>query len=212
VIITVGTPVDGHGCLVIRPLVDACQRLNSRLRRGQLVILKSTVSAGTTRALVAPLLEAGRLVHGVDLGLASAPSGWPRARRWPRCASCPCGRGLRPAQHGGGDPVLGPGARCPGPGDALRRGGRGHQAGDQLVDRCQHCDRERAGPVLRGVRGGRLDVVAGANSLPKGNSRVNILLPSVGVGGPCLTKDPGMAWQDGRDRGLNLEPSRRRAV
>ena len=35
-----------------------------------------------------------------------------------------------------------------------------------------------------------LEVIKAANTLPKGNSAVNILLPSIGVGGYCLTKDP----------------------
>jgi nucleotide sugar dehydrogenase len=35
-----------------------------------------------------------------------------------------------------------------------------------------------------------LPVIKASNSLPKGEFNVNILLPSVGVGGYCLTKDP----------------------
>jgi UDP-N-acetyl-D-mannosaminuronic acid dehydrogenase len=35
-----------------------------------------------------------------------------------------------------------------------------------------------------------LEVISAANTLKKGSSYVNILLPSVGVGGYCLTKDP----------------------
>jgi len=35
-----------------------------------------------------------------------------------------------------------------------------------------------------------LDVIKGANSLKKGQHFVNILTPSIGVGGYCLTKDP----------------------
>lgn len=35
-----------------------------------------------------------------------------------------------------------------------------------------------------------LSVIAAANSLPKGDYNVNILKPSIGVGGYCLTKDP----------------------
>lgn len=35
-----------------------------------------------------------------------------------------------------------------------------------------------------------LEVIKAANSLPKGQSFVNILQPSLGVGGYCLTKDP----------------------
>jgi UDP-N-acetyl-D-mannosaminuronic acid dehydrogenase len=49
-----------------------------------------------------------------------------------------------------------------------------------------------------------LDVISGANSLPKGGGHVNILLPSVGVGGSCLTKDPWILWTAGRERGLRL--------
>ena len=49
-----------------------------------------------------------------------------------------------------------------------------------------------------------LDVIAGANSLPKGSSHVNVLLPSVGVGGSCLTKDPWILWSTAREHGLRL--------
>jgi len=35
-----------------------------------------------------------------------------------------------------------------------------------------------------------LEVISGANSLKKGEHYVNILTPSIGVGGYCLTKDP----------------------
>ena len=49
-----------------------------------------------------------------------------------------------------------------------------------------------------------LDVISGANSLPKGGSHVNILLPSVGVGGSCLSKDPWILWSAGQDHGVRL--------
>ena len=35
-----------------------------------------------------------------------------------------------------------------------------------------------------------LEIISGANSLKKGEHYVNILTPSIGVGGDCLTKDP----------------------
>ncbi|WP_276326782.1 UDP binding domain-containing protein, partial [Carbonactinospora thermoautotrophica] len=49
-----------------------------------------------------------------------------------------------------------------------------------------------------------LDVITAANTIPKGDGRVNILLPSVGVGGSCLTKDPWMLARTARDRGVTL--------
>jgi nucleotide sugar dehydrogenase len=49
-----------------------------------------------------------------------------------------------------------------------------------------------------------LDVVKGANSLPKGNGKVNILTPSVGVGGSCLKKDPWFLADFAKNLGVNV--------
>jgi UDP-N-acetyl-D-mannosaminuronic acid dehydrogenase len=49
-----------------------------------------------------------------------------------------------------------------------------------------------------------LDVIRAANSLPKGASHVNILTPSVGVGGYCLTKDPWFVDDLGKRNDLEL--------
>ena len=50
-----------------------------------------------------------------------------------------------------------------------------------------------------------LEVIDAANSLPKLKGRVNILLPSLGVGGYCLTKDPWFVHEMGRRLGLDLQ-------
>ena len=49
-----------------------------------------------------------------------------------------------------------------------------------------------------------LEVIQGANSLPKGEKFVNILHPSIGVGGYCLTKDPWFIYNLGKNYGLDL--------
>jgi len=57
VIIAVGTPVDEQGVASMLALEQVCQTVGSRLRRGDIVMLRSTVPVGTTRTLVIPILE-----------------------------------------------------------------------------------------------------------------------------------------------------------
>ena len=52
-----------------------------------------------------------------------------------------------------------------------------------------------------------LEVIRGANSLKKGQHYVNILTPSNGVGGYCLTKDPWFIDALGKRHGLELKLS-----
>lgn len=57
VIIAVGTPVDEQGVASMPALEQVCQTVGSRLCRGDIVMLRSTVPVGTTRTLVIPMLE-----------------------------------------------------------------------------------------------------------------------------------------------------------
>ena len=50
--------------------------------------------------------------------------------------------------------------------------------------------RNEVGKICNILGVNALDVIKAANTLKKGSSYVNILTPSVGVGGYCLTKDP----------------------
>ena len=49
-----------------------------------------------------------------------------------------------------------------------------------------------------------LQVIDAANTMPKGSHDVNILMPSMGVGGYCLTKDPWFVNHLGESLGLDL--------
>ena len=49
-----------------------------------------------------------------------------------------------------------------------------------------------------------LQVIEAANTMPKGGRDANILRPSMGVGGYCLTKDPWFVDHLGRSLGLEL--------
>jgi dTDP-alpha-D-glucose dehydrogenase len=205
VLISVGTPVRDDGSLAAEQLSAASAQLGRHVRDGQLIILKSTVPPGTTRSLVLPLLELGGRQGGTDFGLAFTPE---------RLAEGTAMRELRafPMVAGGLD------------GDSTRAAARFWRTalgvevtelgslesaeivkladnwwidlnialGNELAKFCSLFDVDV------------LDVIAAANSIPKGAGHVNSLLPSVGVGGSCLTKDPYMVWQSARSRGLDI--------
>jgi UDP-N-acetyl-D-mannosaminuronic acid dehydrogenase len=205
VLVTVGTPVRNDGSLADEQLSGACTQLSRYISRGQLIVLKSTVPPGTTRGLVLPLLEQSGLVAGVDFGLAFTPE---------RLAEGTAIRELRtfPIVAGGLDAdsaddaaefwrqTLGVNVI---PLDSLEAAEIVKLADNWWIDLNIALGNELAKfAALFGVD--VLDVIAAANTIPKGKGMVNILLPSVGVGGSCLTKDPWMVWHSARQRGVEI--------
>jgi len=74
VIVCVGTPIDARKRPDLRALISAGNDIGRGLREGTLVILKSTVSPGTTEGVFAPILERrSGLKRGVGFGLAHVP-------------------------------------------------------------------------------------------------------------------------------------------
>jgi UDP-N-acetyl-D-glucosamine dehydrogenase len=73
VLVCVPTPLTANREPDLGPLMDSARALAGVLEAGQLVVLESTTYPGTTRELVAPLLEASGLVAGRDFYLAFSP-------------------------------------------------------------------------------------------------------------------------------------------
>jgi nucleotide sugar dehydrogenase len=74
VVICVGTPIDSGKRPNLDALKSAAKNIGKGLRQGSLVVLKSTVSPGTTENMLAPILEKeSGLSRGVDFGLAHVP-------------------------------------------------------------------------------------------------------------------------------------------
>jgi UDP-N-acetyl-D-glucosamine dehydrogenase len=73
VLICVPTPLTRNREPDLRPLIGAARALAEVLRSDQLVVLESTTYPGTTRELVAPLLEESGLAAGRDFHLAFSP-------------------------------------------------------------------------------------------------------------------------------------------
>ena len=205
VIIAVGTPVDANRSIVTSHLEAACAAVAPQLRAGQLVILKSTVAPGTTQGLVRPLLEKSGLVQGRDFGLAFCPERLAEGSALAQFRTIPI-------VVGGCDPDS-TAAACEFWASAL-----GTEVlpfdGPEVAELVKLTDNwwidanvalaNELARLCAAVNVDVLDVIAGANSLPKGSGHVNVLLPSVGVGGSCLTKDPWILWSTAREHGLRL--------
>jgi dTDP-alpha-D-glucose dehydrogenase len=205
VLITVGTPVREDGSLADEQLQSACLALSEHIRPGQLYVLKSTVPPGATRNLVLPLLQRGGLVGGEDFGLAFTPERLAEGTALRELNTFPIVAGGLDADSAAdaaefwrsamGVEVI--------PLDTLEAAEIVKLADNWWIDLNIALGNELAKfSALFGVDA--LDVIRAANSIPKGNGNVNILLPSVGVGGSCLTKDPWMVWNAARERGLEI--------
>lgn len=205
VLIAVGTPVRPDGSLVDTALRAASRELGAQLRAGQLVVLKSTVPPGTTRRLVLPELERGGLVAGSQFGLGYSPE---------RLAEGTALRDLRtiPVVVGGLDPestrdlaqfwrrALGVEVLAV---DSLESAELVKLADNWWIDLNIALANELA-KLCSAYRVDVRQVIAAANTVPKGQGQVNILAPGVGVGGACLTKDPWMVWWAARQRGVEI--------
>ena len=205
IIVSVGTPVNAGKTIVTEYLETACGIMAPLLREGQLVILKSTVAPGITKNIVRPLLEKAGLTQGRDFGLAFCPERLAEGAALAQLQTLPM-------IIGGCDEESAAAARTfwvealnvealmfphPEVAELVKLADNwwidvNVALANELAQLCGSLDVDV------------LDVIAGANSLPKGSGHVNILLPSVGVGGSCLTKDPWILWSVGRERGVRL--------
>ncbi len=73
IVICVPTPLTENREPDVSVIVAAAESITPHLRRDQLVVLESTTYPGTTRELLAPILERGGLKAGEDFHLAMSP-------------------------------------------------------------------------------------------------------------------------------------------
>jgi len=73
IIICVPTPIDSHYNPDLKPLQSAAETVSKNLKKGDLVVIESTVFPGTTEEIVKPILEKSGLKAGDDFHLAYCP-------------------------------------------------------------------------------------------------------------------------------------------
>lgn len=189
-IVSVGTPVKAGGGHLpsLEYLRSACEMVGAKLGMGALVILRSTVPIGTTRDFVKPLLEKiSGLRAGSDFHLAFAPE---------RTVE---GNALRellelPQIIGGinGDSVEAASALFREINAAIVRVGSCESA--EMAKLINNCFRDLifsfSNEMSRLAAHYNIDIVKVIKASNSGYPRDPVPLPSPGVGGPCLTKDP----------------------
>ncbi|MGV0850706.1 nucleotide sugar dehydrogenase [Mycolicibacterium phlei] len=206
IIVTVGTPLGPDYEPIVDDIRSAAQAVGGHLRAGHLVILKSTVPPDTTENLVRPILEeASGLKAGVDFGLAFCPERIAEGQAIRELTSIPVVVGAvddRSARacsilwrHAlGVDSVVV---------DDPRTAEMVKLADNLWVDLNVALANELA-KLCDQLNMDALQVIEAANTMPKGSGPVNILRPSMGVGGYCLTKDPWFVNHLAESVGLNL--------
>lgn len=206
VIVNVGTPLGPDYEPIVDDIKAAAQAVGEHLRPGHVIILKSTVPPDTTETLVQPILEeASGLRAGVDFGLAFCPERLAEGQAIQELTSIPVVVGAvdeRSAracatlwrQTLGVESVIV---------DDPRTAEMVKLADNLWVDLNVAMANELAKLCDR-LGMDALQVIEAANTMPKGGHPVNILRPSMGVGGYCLTKDPWFLNHLGQSVGLEL--------
>jgi dTDP-alpha-D-glucose dehydrogenase len=206
VIVNVGTPLGPDYEPIVDDITAAARAVGEHLQPGHVVILKSTVPPNTTEDLVRPILEeASGLVAGVDFGLAFCPERLAEGQAIHELTTIPVVVGAvdeRSARacaalwrHAlGVDSVI---VSDPRTAEMVKL------ADNLWVDLNVALANELA-TVCDRLGMDALEVIEAANTMPKGGHNVNILRPSMGVGGYCLTKDPWFVNHLGQTLGLEL--------
>lgn len=200
ILVTVGSPLSDSGQPSLAPLKSAIQSMLPYLQPSQLLILKSTLPPGTTDDVVLPEL------NGVGVDLCYCPE---------RLAEGTAVNDLKSL------PVIVGGVTA----EAARRATQFWQSalGVECITLCS----AKAAELLKLASNLWIDlnialvnelamladhlkidvinVINAANTLKKNGRDMNMLLPSLGVGGYCLTKDPLFIASAGKQAGLNLK-------
>lgn len=207
IIVNVGTPLGPDFEPIVDDITAAARALGEHLQSGHIVILKSTVPPGTTETLVRPILEeVSGLRAGVDFGLAFCPERLAEGQAIHELTSIPVVVGAVDERSAracatlwryalGVDSVIV---------DDPRTAEMVKLADNLWVDLNVALANELA-KVCDKLGMDALQVIEAANTMPKGGRDVNILRPSMGVGGYCLTKDPWFVNHLGQSLGLSLE-------
>ncbi|MCV0384760.1 MAG: nucleotide sugar dehydrogenase [Erythrobacter sp.] len=205
IVVTVGTPLARDNKPDMRQIEAAAESIAAHLRPGHNVILKSTLPPFATEQTVRPILERKGLRAGRDFHLSFCPERLAEGRALHEFATIPVVVGgvdaaSTTAAAAFWEEALGVKTI---PVRSAHTAEMVKLACNLWIDLNVALANELA-VLTDAIDVDVLEVIDAANTLPKGQHHVNILAPSIGVGGYCLTKDPWFVHDMGRERGIEL--------
>lgn len=205
-VVTVGTPLGENLDPDMDQIRAAAEGIAPHLRRGQNVILKSTLPPFATERTVQPLLERSGLRAGEDFFLSFCPERLAEGRALQEFATIPVVvGGINPASTAAAAEFWREAMEVETiPVANAHTAEMVKLACNLWIDLNVALANELALLSDR-LEIDVLEVIEAANSLPKGQHFVNILAPSVGVGGYCLTKDPWFLHHLGQQHSIELK-------
>lgn len=204
VVVTVGTPLGQNFDPDTKDIISATESILPFVQDGQIIVLKSTVPPNITEKVVKPILEkSGKKFH-----LAFCPERLAEGRAIVELETIPVVVGGVDSESSklsalfwektlGLKTIIVENAKTA---ELVKL------ADNLWIDLNVALANELA--ILSDKLGiDALQVIAAANTLPKGagQQHVNILAPSIGVGGYCLTKDPWFVHHLGKQLGVDLK-------
>jgi len=186
----------------VKIVKDAIQEIQEHLKKGQTVILRSTVPVGTTRNIVKPILEKTGFKAGKDFFLAFAPERTIEGNALSELRTLP--------------QIIG-GINDESVDEAVKIFRRttptimcvSSLEAAELIKLLDNSYRDMrfayANEIGRYCEKAGLNAFEVINAANQGYTRNNIPVPSPGVGGACLTKDPYILMKCAADVGEKLE-------
>lgn len=205
VVVTVGTPLGNNFDPDTRDIVAATESIAKYVRDGQLIVLKSTVPPRTTDDVVLPILKRD-VSNSVNFHLAFCPERLAEGRAIQEFKTIP-------VVVGGIDETSTEMAsefwRLILDIETIKVDNAVAAELVKLADNLwidlNVALANEVALLSEKLKVDALQVIEASNSLPKGQHHVNILAPSIGVGGYCLTKDPWFVHHLGKGFGLDLK-------
>lgn len=196
-IITVGTPLNDRGEINLDFIRSATSDVLSHLTNGSLVVLRSTVKAGTCRNIVFPLLEA----TGKEFHLAMCPERTLEGRAMEELGQLPQVIGAESSvAHEKAEALFSILTNA-----IVRLSSWEAAEVLKLVDNTyRDVQFAFANEVARVCEAYSVNAMEVINGGKLGYERTNVALPGL-VGGPCLEKDPHILAASALEKGLMLE-------